>query len=186
MNFRKKHRPVTTVVVVNGEPRAGKDTFINNAATFLRAARVPVDSYSSIDPVRDLLHGAGFDLRAKTEADRKLLAVIGDAVQEHSEWRTGKCLEHVEWFHLSNHRSPGVFFLHIREPHNIELVRDKLSGDIRMVTVFIESVRSEKVTSNAADAGVRDMDYMHTIRNDGTLADLSNAAAQFVRVTLLQ
>lgn len=183
MKLRKS--PPVTVVVVNGEPRAGKDTFINNVSAMLRSRRVPVDSFSSIDPVREMLQGAGFDLDAKTEADRKLLAVIGDAVQEHSNWRTNKCIEQIDWFRWNNHRK-GVFFLHIREPKNIALVQAGLAQGISMITVFIESTRSHKIMSNAADAGVRNMKYHHVIQNNGTLGDFSNAAARFVSDVLLR
>ena len=165
------------VIVVNGQPRAGKDTFIEMVTSSLQSRGVHVDSFSSIDPVRDMLSGAGFNLRRKTEADRKLLAVVGAAMEEHSSWRTSRCIDEIRFFKFT--RFNGVFFLHVREPAIISNIRLNLPSETKLSTVFIESTRAEDVTSNAADAGVRGMTYDLTIHNNGTLDDLRRVAEEY-------
>lgn len=167
------------VIIVNGKPRAGKDTFIEMMSNALREQGIDVDTFSSIDPVRWMLMGAGLGLETKTEADRKLLVVVGAAVEEHSDFRTNESYRRIENFAAIHQRSLGVFFLHMREPDLIEKMRAKLHWT-DLSTVFIESDRSLDVTSNSADAGVGGMVYDHTVSNNGTLDDLHRAARELL------
>lgn len=172
---------MTHIIIVNGKPRAGKDTFISHLTTILRRRSIHVDAFSSIDPVRDMLTAAGFDLRWKTEADRRLLAVVGQAVEDHSQWRTHQCLVRINDFAFSIHdASRSVMFLHIREPKNIDTIKAASAQFYPCLTVFLESDRAENVTSNTADAGVADMIYDHTFQNNGTIEDLYLVAEAFV------
>lgn len=171
------------IIIVNGRPRAGKDTLIGFMQNHLREAGVPTMAFSSIDPVRDLLTGAGFDLSGKTEADRKLLAVVGAAVEEHSHWRTQACIDEIVSFDLNY--GGGVVFLHIREPANIERIRQwvadvGLEMGFSMTTVLLRSNREELVNSNGADASVDDVDYDYRLENNGTPELLSWTAKMFL------
>ena len=69
------------VIFINGRPRAGKDTLVSMMAHHAMRAGLSVGSFSSIEPVKAMLLAAGIDTSSKTEADRKLLATIGDALQ---------------------------------------------------------------------------------------------------------
>lgn len=172
---------MTHVIVVNGLPRAGKDTFIGMVTESLQSKGLPVIAFSSIDPVRDMLTKAGFDLSGKTEADRRLLSLVGEAVEEHSRWRTMRCIDLIELFSVQ-FGGLGVLFLHIREPKNIEIVRsmcDFLFNRVKFITVYLDSIRAETITSNASDAGVLEMQYDRKIFNNGSLADLRKGAALF-------
>ena len=163
------------VIIVNGKPRAGKDTLIA-----LMREMVPCASheFSSIDPVRRMLN-KHVDLSRKTEADRKLLATVGDAMEAHSGFRTAACLDEVSLFFMA--RRAGLFFCHIREPHHIATLSRawRLQG-IKVTTVLLRSIRAEDVQSNPADAGVEKMRYDRTIENNGTLVDLRDAARAFL------
>lgn len=176
---------MTRVFIVNGKPRAGKDGLIGFMQEHLRAAGVPTVAFSSIDPVRDLLSGAGFDVSAKTEADRKLLADVGSAVEEHSNWRTNRCIDEIVDFYCGAGQN-GVFFLHMREPKNIETMRawimDKgLKQAITMTTIKLRSYRAEGISSNTADASVDQMVYDYTLSNDWTLDYLRDVAKLFLK-----
>lgn len=163
------------VIIVNGPPRAGKDTLIRFMKSILPCASA---EFSSIDPVREML-GRAVDLSQKTEADRKLLATVGDALEEHSFFRTHACMEAAGLFFAA--RYYGVFFCHIREPrHIIRLKRAwKLQG-IAVTTVLLQSTRAEMITSNPADAGVFGMKYDVELRNDGAPDDLEATARSFL------
>lgn len=177
---------MTKVVIVNGRPRAGKDTFIDMVSMFARNGGKTVRSFSSIDPVRDMLRQAGFNLDRKTPKDRKLLAIVGDAVQEHSFWRTDQCIEAIVKLHREA-QGRGVMLLHIREPKNIGIIRQWCESGlfVSVSTVFIDSDRAETVASNAADAEVEDMEYDVRITNHGTLEDLNTKALAFCNHVLL-
>lgn len=163
------------IVVVNGYPRSGKDTFI---AMLRDAAACPTEEFSSIDPVRQLLSQV-VDVSGKTEADRKLLATVGDALEEHSRFRTEACLGAAALFFRT--RKHGIFFCHIREPrHILHLRRLWRATAFTVTTVLIVGRRAQRVTSNPADAGVFQMQYDRTVTNDGTLADLRRKAEDFL------
>lgn len=171
-----------TVIVVNGPPRAGKDTAIRFMRNILQNdLAMETHEYSSIDPVKMMLRDY-VDLNAKTEADRRLLSVVGDALEEHSAYRTNQCMWQIETFFEG---TEGVFFLHIREPVLIARLRGRCqSAGIKFVTVLLDSVRAEAVTSNPSDAGVRDYHYDVYLRNDGTTVDLLRTCRDFIKQRL--
>ena len=176
---------MTKVVVVNGRPRAGKDSFIAACEQHLGREGVSFASFSSIDPIRDILSAAGVDVSEKTEADRKLLAVMGDALEEHSSYRTHRCIAEIMEFHHAN-GPESVFFLHIREPYNIRKVmrgiaQTRMGQNIEFTTILIKSKRELAINSNRADANVGEMAYDEVIHNDGTLGDLHILAGQCVK-----
>ena len=108
------------VIVVNGKPRAGKDTAIAFMQEILAEHGIQSMQFSSIDPVRNVIQALGIDVSAKTPADRALLAEIGAAVEKHSGYRSKACLTEALRFLCCYHNA--VVFLHIREPAMIETV----------------------------------------------------------------
>ncbi len=171
-----------TVVVVNGKPRAGKDSTIAAMAQILNASGIAVHAFSSIDPIRDMLSNAGFDLASKTPADRALMAEVGDSVEKHSEWRSQRSfLEIAGFFNDVGDDKPAVMFLHVREPHIIDRIAARVARrGWSMMKVIVRSKRAEHVTSNAADLGVDDIEYDAEIANNGTLDDLAKKADQLL------
>lgn len=164
-----------TVVVINGRPRAGKDSTVLLMQQALCDVEIQNHAFSSIDPVRDMLTRAGFDLNAKTPEDRALLAEVGDSVEKHSQWRTRQCLWEAAKF-FGEDDKPRVLFLHVREPRLIQRIKERIEDHgWRFVTILVKSVREENVTSNAADIGVEGMHYDGVIHNDGTLDDLAQS-----------
>lgn len=167
--------PMKRVIIVNGPARAGKDTFINICRHLL-----PIKSteFSSIDPVRDVLKQF-VDISGKTESDRKLLATVGSALEEHSNFRSANCVMRSQKFFESV--PAGVFFCHVREPEIIRLLCEAWKmRSITTHTVMLDSNRAARISSNPADAGVFGMDYDHNLRNDGTIDDLWDTARGFL------
>lgn len=171
-----------TVIVINGKPRAGKDSTVEAMSALLKASDIMVTSFSSIDPVRDMLARVGFNLTSKTPEDRALLAEVGDSVEKHSQWRSGKCFGEISYFFdTAGAGRSAVMFLHVREPYLIRRIEERVRGrGWEFITCFVRSKRAEDVTSNAADMGVEDMTYDTEIWNDGTLDDLARACDQML------
>ena len=156
-----------TIIAINGKPRAGKDSAVEFMQAILRDYDMLSEAFSSIQPVKDLL-APEVDLSAKTPADRKLLSIVGDALQGHSQFRTNAALSRMLVM-----PDNGVFFLHIREPDLIELLRREcLSFGWRFERVFVESNRAEDVQNNPSDANVATGEYDHRLYNNSTLAEL--------------
>lgn len=162
------------VIFVNGKPRAGKDSVVQAMSNILMANGVATACFSSIDPVRDMMTNAGFDLSQKTEADRALLAEVGDSVEMHSQVRTRACVDTTMRF-FEDLKGSGVMFLHIREALVINRVERRLDaiGGIKRSRIQVVSPRAENVNSNHADLNTGNMGYDLTISNDGTLDDLA-------------
>lgn len=166
--------PVKTVVIVNGPPRSGKDTTIEIMCRHLNARGVLTDSFSSIDPVRGMLTGAGFDLSAKTHSDRALLAEVGASVEKHSHWRSRWCVDMTDKLFARAGTGDAVMFLQIREKAIIEHTIYSLVGR-RVHKLLVKSMRAETVTSNAADRDVLQTAYDAKIHNDGSLLELERS-----------
>ena len=163
------------IFIVNGPPRAGKDTLILFMKTILDMHKIKHMEYSSIEPVKEGLLRMGVDTRQKTEADRRLLSVVGDALQEHSDYRTRLSGYMFEEFYDTTLN--GVFFLHIREPDLIKkIISDPDNKKYQFITVLLDSPRAEKVTSNISDADVYNMEYDFQFNNNGTLGQLLDIA----------
>lgn len=161
------------VIIVNGRPRAGKDSTVNAMSQILYGAGFATDSFSSIDPIRHMLDRAGFDTSAKTPEDRALLAEVGDAVEKHSQFRSQRCIRStLHFFDITGEKSAAMF-LHVREPHIIDRICDQITKapgqDYRALKVFVTSPREEKQSSNAADSNVADVEYDSVIANISTL-----------------
>lgn len=165
-----------TVIVINGRPRAGKDSTVLAMQQILKGAGIATSDFSSIDPVRFMLQEAGIDLSAKTPEDRALLAEVGFSLEKHSHWRSQRCFRMIYGFFEDNSSRPAVMFLHVREPEIIARITDRVERrKWRMLTVLVKSIREENVISNAADLGVEGMKYHEVLENNGTLDDLAHA-----------
>lgn len=163
-----------TVLIINGKPRAGKDSTVAAMSNILKAHGVLTEAFSSIDPVRHMLGRAGFDLTAKTPEDRALLAEVGDSVEKHSQWRSQRCFKEIHGFFDDAGDRPAVMFLHVREPVIIERISERVRRrGWSVLHVLVKSVREEHVTSNAADMSTEDMMYDAVLTNNGTLDDLA-------------
>ena len=168
-----------TTIIVNGFARAGKDSFVDACIDHLETNQIRCEAFSSIDPVRWLLQNdAGLDLSAKTPADRKLLADVGAALEQHSNWRTNRCLDFIKDFDLGG---DDVVFLHIREPENIaKVIGGIIDGGLgNNHTLLLRSPR-EIMPDNVADNAVLGMIYDDTLHNDGDLDALSILAGHYL------
>jgi hypothetical protein len=167
------------VIVINGKPRAGKDTAVMFMKAHLTHWGIPSCAFSSIDPVKDLLNPI-VDLSLKTEGDRLLLASVGDALQTHCQFRTKRAMYEINDFFRTTER--GVFFLHMREPALIAKMKcDCAEEGLELISVLLRSDDADDVRSNAADAGVYDGDYDREFSNNGSLNTLSQSCHALIK-----
>lgn len=169
-----------TVFIINGYPRAGKDTlaeFMDKAFTRLGYA---CSHYSSIDPVRNTLTAMGIDVSAKTAADRKLLATIGAEVEKHSHFRSKGCVDAVQRAFLTT-PSPVVFMM-IREPEIIERVKRMLEDRGHLVFRILMHSHYAEIPTNPTDRMVMSMNYDILVSNHGTLQHLAQEAQALVNL----
>lgn len=172
------------VIIINGFAESGKDEFVNYLTDGHRLELsadpmlnlMPITSISSIDPVRNMLRREGFNVDNKTDEMRKLLADIGNVL---IEWRIAKCIE----FAMEQCRQhSSIVFVHMREPNNIAVLKEKLEYlNFRVSTLLIDRPGIRRVTNNAADRDVLEYNYDQRIDNDGSIIDLWMQAERYIK-----
>lgn len=171
------------VLVINGRPRAGKDTALAYMETQFQILGWRTQCCSSIDPVRNVLTTLGIDTSAKTPRDRDLLAEVGRSLETHSGYRTDACMSEIgTFFQPGAMKQNRVFFLQMREPDLIAVMHQKCTArDYSFGTILVTGVRGLKIDSNAADAGTDDMRYDYAIPNNGDFGDLAKDCTDYVQ-----
>ncbi len=161
------------VFVVNGKPRAGKDTFAQILGKYLE-----VYKYSSVTKVKEIAKLCGWD-GAKEERDRKFLHDLKMITTEYCDMSHNDVLNEIQKFY-NGEIEADVFLVDIREPEAI----DHLKEEVPVLTVFIESDRVPAITSNAADANVENYEYDFSITNNGTIEEFEESIKLFLELLM--
>lgn len=156
------------VIIVNGKPRAGKDTF----ALLLNKCE-KVYKYSAIDKVKAIALDCGWK-GGKTEKDRKFLADLKDLTTKYSDMSFRDLEDKVIGFYCDDIKE-NILLIDIREPKDIKRAVEEFDA----ISVFIKNDRVPAVTSNEADANVENFEYDYYITNNGTIADFEKSIRGF-------
>lgn len=161
------------VFIVNGKPRAGKDTF-----AMMLNELVGVHKYSSVTKVKKLALEMGWDGK-KTEKDRKFLSDLKILTTEYSDMSFKDISEEVEKFMRGDYDiyDKNVMLIDIREPKEIDRAVNAFGAE----TIFIDNYNVEAILSNTADANanIYTYDYDYFVLNDGTLDEFRNEVKEF-------
>lgn len=165
------------IVVINGAPRAGKDTFVEMCKEILGEEYVL--NVSTVDFVKSIAYRCGWD-GVKDGKNRKFLSDLKDLLTEWGDVPFKKVDTEIELFQLDIEEYCGeeglersVAFIHCREPEEIQKFKDRLHA--HTVIVRREQVENEAQT-NHADLDVFNFAYDMIIENNGTLDELRDAA----------
>ncbi len=162
------------VFIVNGKPRAGKDTF----AEILNRYMV-VYKYSAVTKVKEIAKQCGWT-GAKEEKDRKFLHELKMLTSAYSDLPYQDVLDKIEKYR-SGEILADVFVVDVREPEEIDRLR-KATGAI---TIYIENENVPAITSNDADANVANYEYDFTIFNNGTIEEFEDNIMYFMEFLML-
>ena len=161
-----------TIFIINGKGGSGKDTVCNLAKCLCQAK-----SISSITPILDVAKAGGWNGQ-KTDKARKLLSQLKELFTEFNDLSFKYCMEQIAKFSGSDAQ---VLFIHIREPEEIE----RLKNSIVKMPCYTLLVRrkgvSDKQFNNSSDDRVEEYEYDEVIENNGTLDDLYNTVEVFLR-----
>lgn len=155
------------IFIVNGHPRAGKDTF-----TDILGELVPVYKYSIIDKVKKIAKFIGWK-GYKREIDRKFLFDLKNLTSEYNDMAFMDVYDKVKEFYEDDSKS--IMFIDMREPEDIERAKRVFGAR----TIFIKNDRVKPITTNPADAGVENYEYDFIIENNGTLEDFKDNIRKF-------
>ena len=147
------------IFIVNGKPRAGKDTFAELLGKYCR-----VFKYSSVYKVKQIAAKCGWD-GSKMDKDRKFLAELKRITTEYNDMSYDDVAEKVAYFLKTDFFD--VMLIDIREPEEIERAIEGFGAE----AIFIESKHAQTVITNQADKNVENFEYDHIVKNNGSLLD---------------
>ena len=159
---------IKKVLVTNGLPRSGKDTF----ASFV-SAYIPTIKYSCVDEIKKIAKFTGWD-GEKNPTSRKYLAELKRLTTEFNDFPF-KCLR-MKFNEFMMTKEDSVLIFDIREPAEIERAKKEFGAE----SILIVNNRCEK-QGNYADDGVMDAKYDHVIFNNGTLTEFQRETYIFVQ-----
>lgn len=157
------------IVIINGSGTVGKDTFVDFCRIYANIMNI-----SSVDKIKEAAKLIGWD-GGKTEEDRKFLSDLKLLSTGYNNYPYEYIKTNIEQF--EHDRSLGVMFIHVREPEEIE----KLKKEFGCITLLIQNVNKEGISSNMADANVENYEYDYVVHNDEDLIELKSKAIDFIK-----
>jgi len=158
------------VLIINGAPRVGKDTFIK---LLREITEKTVTEYSSIDWVKNLAKDA-FDWDGTKDAkSRQLLSDLKDL---STAWDDIPFREICKKIRLGEAFETEFFCTNIREPEEIQKLRDWcLWNAVKCFSVWIRQEKAEqeaaKSFTSSGDTQYQNYNYDFVIHNDLGLDD---------------
>ena len=162
------------VFVVNGKPRAGKDTF-----AMILNRYMDVYKYSSVTKVKEIATLCGWDGQ-KEERDRKFLHELKMLTSEYSDMSHQDVVNEINKYR-NGEIEADAFVVDVREPEDIK----RLVEEVGAITVFIENNNVPAITSNAADANVENFEYDFVIPNNGTMKEFEDEIKIFMEFLMM-
>lgn len=148
------------VIIINGYPRSGKDTFCETAIQHYKCC-----NYSTVDTVKQVARIMGWDGN-KTPEDRAMLSGLKDF---YVKWFDGTFIEMTKLI-MESVNDVDFVFLHIREPPEIARIRQWCCiNNIRDHAIFIKRNGTDTELTNHADRRVEQYSYNAVIKNNGSL-----------------
>lgn len=181
----------TKVVIINGKPQSGKDTFCKYAQGYCdddESANTLI--ISSVDPLKEMLTQLGWD-GTKTDKIRDMLMNMKQLWIQNQDGPTMFLFNNILEFHKACTGEDNIVFVHIREPEEIKKLVNALTGfesmGIDVISLLVIRKGGEDTPNQPAEtrrsddeALINSYEYDVTINNDEDLIKLQELAAEFV------
>lgn len=181
----------TKVVIINGKPQSGKDTFCKYAQGYCdddESANTLI--ISSVDPLKEMLTQLGWD-GTKTDKIRDMLMDMKQLWVQNQDGPTMFLFNNILEFHKACTGEDNIVFVHIREPEEIKKLVNALTGfesmGIDVISLLVIRKGGEDTPNQSAEtrrsddeALINSYKYDVTINNDEDLIKLQELAAEFV------
>lgn len=181
----------TKVVIINGKPQSGKDTFCKYAQGYCdddESANTLI--ISSVDPLKEILTQLGWD-GTKTDKIRDMLMDMKQLWVQNQDGPTMFLFNNILEFHKACTGEDNIVFVHIREPEEIKKLVNALTGfesmGIDVISLLVIRKGGEDTPNQPAEtrrsddeALINSYEYDVTINNDEDLIKLQELAAEFV------
>ena len=181
----------TKVVIINGKPQSGKDTFCKYAQGYCdddESANTLI--ISSVDPLKEMLTQLGWD-GTKTDKIRDMLMDMKQLWVQNQDGPTMFLFNNILEFHKACTGEDNIVFVHIREPEEIKKLVNALTGfesmGIDVISLLVIRESGEDTPNQPAEtrrsddeALINSYEYDVTINNDEDLIKLQELAAEIV------
>lgn len=181
----------TKVVIINGKPQSGKDTFCKYAQGYCdddESANTLI--ISSVDPLKEMLTQLGWD-GTKTDKIRDMLMDMKQLWIQNQDGPTMFLFNNILEFHKACTGEDNIVFVHIREPEEIKKLVNALTGfesmGIDVISLLVIRKGGEDTPNQPAEtrrsddeALINSYEYDVIINNDEDLIKLQELAAEFV------
>ena len=181
----------TKVVIINGKPQSGKDTFCKYAQGYCdddESANTLI--ISSVDPLKEMLTQLGWD-GTKTDKIRDMLMDMKQLWVQNQDGPTMFLFNNILEFHKACTGEDNIVFVHIREPEELKKLVNALTGfesmGIDVISLLVIRKGGEDTPNQPAEtrrsddeALINSYEYDVTINNDEDLIKLQELAAEFV------
>ena len=166
------------VIIINGSSRVGKDQFANFFKAHYGYKSV---NWSTIDKVKKISkRNFGWNGK-KTEEARLFLSEIKRVWTEFNNGpfvdMTNKITNHFLKLDKKEQQNM-IYFIHCREPHEIQKFVDKYGEDC--ITLLLKR-EDRTVPNNESDKNVANFNYDFTIDNNGNKEDLKSQSLEFIK-----
>lgn len=166
------------VVIVNGAPQSGKDTFVDFCIEENHKKNGHTLSISMVDKAKLIAMHCGWG-GEKTPRTRKFLSDLKDLIDYTFDASFNFVSESIEFFsNKYEEEKNNIVFVMARQSEDI----DRLKEVYNAVAICVRRDAAEQVeASNHADADVLDYNYDYYIDNNGTLENLKETATTFLK-----
>lgn len=176
----------TKVIIINGAPQSGKDTFANLAGEYCDLNEIAnVFNLSSVEPIKDMLEAFGWD-GEKTDDVRNIISNIKKIWISAQNGPTMFLMHNILQFHMAHTGEDNIIFCHVREPEEIDKIKNAIAGmdtmGIDIMTMFI--IRNNGTNENACDSDnpklISKYSYDKIIYNNEDLAKYDEKICSFI------
>jgi hypothetical protein len=171
------------IVVINGFPGSGKDSFVNLLLDSVTLAKCDILNLHTSDPAKEAAKLLGWKGEKSPEA-RDFLAELMEQSNLLFDTSFKYIKSKIEFRNcLRGSLQNLVVFVHSREPENIKRYVDELGAS----TLLIKRKLTEEeicLTTNRSDSCVLGYDYDKIVYNDGDLHDLHAKAKKYLEELL--
>lgn len=167
------------IVIINGSSETGKDKFIKIFKDKYLDLRVK--NISSVDKIKSIAEIAfGWDCK-KDEKSRKMLSEMKRIWSEFNNGPTNYIFEKIDidtkyCIEKNKKLDNNIYFLHIREPEEIQKVKDKYEKNC---TTLLIRKKTEIIPSNDSDKNVENYKYDYIIENNDTIKNFEKKVEKF-------
>ena len=168
---------MSKIFIINGPPRAGKDTFVDFCKEEI--GNCFVLNISTVTLVKQLAKMAGWN-GEKTPENRRFLSDLKDLLTRWNDVPYNDMCKEIRGFNNELEQygclDKGIIFIHCREPFEINKFKERLGAK----TILIDRNTNERIL-NHADEDVYKFQYDYIIKNNNDLANLKLQAKIFLK-----